>query len=140
MFRFVVPLTSEHEVTARSGTLSDTIAVRRVDEPNPDYSVAATVVANWFDTVDLPSPDGYYSIDDTMADLKSSAEAKPLVEALMQQAAAGRGDVAQNVELPESVQEMVDRMTVKTLLGYAGPVISPDDVAGLNAALNRIPK
>ena len=97
-------------------------------------------MANWFDTVELPSPDGYYSIEDTMADLKSSPEAKPLVEALMQQAAAGRGDVAQNVELPESVQEMVDRMTVRTLLGYAGPVISPDDVAGLNAALNLIPK
>ena len=58
----------------------------------------------------------------------------------MQQAAAGRGDVAQNVELPESVQEMVDRMTVRTLLGYAGPVISPDDVAAVNAALNLIPK
>ena len=140
VFRFEVPLNGEHEVTARSGTLNDTIVVRRVDEPNPDYSVAATEIANWFDTVDLPSPDGYYSIHDTMADLKSSAEARPLVEQLMQQAAAGRGDVAQGVEIPESMQEIVDRMTVKTLLGYAGPVISPEDVAGLNAALNRIPK
>ncbi len=68
-------MNGEHEVTARSGTLTDTIVVRRVDEPNPDYSVAASEVANWFDTVDLPSPDGYYSIHDTMADLKSSAEA-----------------------------------------------------------------
>ena len=140
VFRFQVPLSGEHELTARSGALIDTIAVRRVDEPNPDYSIPASEVANWFDTVELPSPDGFYSIEDTMADLKSSPEAKPLVEALMQQAAAGRGDVAQNVELPESVQEMVDRMTVRTLLGYAGPVISPDDVAGLNAALNLIPK
>ncbi len=58
----------------------------------------------------------------------------------MQQAAAGRGDVAQNVEIPESMQEIVDRMTLRTLLGYAGPTISPEDVAGVNAALNLIPK
>ena len=75
-----------------------------------------------------------------MADLKSSAEAAPLVEELIQRAAAGRGDVAQNVELPESVQQMVDQMTLRTLLGYAGPTISPDDVAAVNAALNLIPK
>jgi beta-galactosidase len=140
VFRFAVPLTGEHELTARSETLSDSIVVRRVDEPNPDYSVPATEVANWFDTVDLPSPAGFYSIEDTMVDIKSSAEAAPLIEALMKKAAAGRGDVAQDVEIPESVQKMVDRMSVKTLLGYAGPIISPEDVATVNAALNRIPK
>ena len=140
VFRFDVPLSGEHELTARSGGLMDTIAVRRVDEPNPDYSVAASEVANWFDSVELPTPDGYYSIEDKMADLKSSPEAAPLVEELVQRAAAGRGDVAQNVELPESVQQMVDQMTLRTLLGYAGPTISPDDVAAVNAALNRIPK
>ena len=140
VFRFEVPLSGKHELTARSGALIDTIAIRRVDEPNPDYSVAASEVANWFDSVELPTPDGYYSIEDKMADLKSSAEAAPLVEELVQRAAAGRGDVAQNVELPESVQQMVDQMTLRTLLGYAGPTISPDDVAAVNAALNLIPK
>lgn len=140
VFRFEVPLSGEHELTARSGALSDTIVVRLVDEPNPDYSVAATEVANWFDTVDLPSPDGFFSIEDTMIDIKSSAEAAPLVDALMKKAAAGRGDVAQDVEIPESVQKMIERMTLRTLLGYAGPTISPDDVATVNAALNRIPK
>ncbi len=97
-------------------------------------------MTNWFDDVELPAPDGYYSLHDTLGDIKRSAEAAPLVEDLMKKAAAGHGDVAQGVEIPESVQQMIDRMSLKTLLGYAGPTISPDDVATVNTALNRIPK
>ena len=48
--------------------------------------------------------------------------------------------VAQDVEIPASLQEIVDRMTVATLLKYAGSAMTPDDVVALNGALNAIAK
>ena len=140
VFRFEVPLTAGHELVARSGSASDAITVRLVDTPNPDYSVKASTVTNWFDTVELPSPEGVYSIRDTMADIKRSPLGAALIGRLMQAAAAARGDVAQKVEIPESMQRMVDRMSVQTLLEQAGNVIPAEDVAALNAALNQIEK
>ena len=140
VFRFQVPLTGEHRITARCGDLADTITVRRVDEPNPDYALAVAPITNWFDTVELARPDGFLSIYDTMAEIKSVPEARPLIDEFMQRAATARGDVAQDVEIPESMQEIVDRMTVATLLKYAGAIMTPDDVQTLNTSLNAIPK
>ena len=65
---------------------------------------------------------------------------KLIVDEFMQRAAASRGDVAQDVEIPASLQEIVDRMTVATLLKYAGSAMTPDDVVALNGALNAIAK
>jgi beta-galactosidase len=140
VFRFRVALTGEHRLTARTGELSDTITVRHVDEPNPDYALAVAPISNWFDSVEIAQPDGFFSIHDTMADIKASPEGKVIVDEFMQRAAASRGDVAQDVEIPASLQEIIDRMTVATLLQYAGSALTPDDVATLNAALNAIPK
>ena len=53
VFRFQVPLTGEHRLTARSGDLEDTITVRRVDEACPGYALAAAPISNWFDAIEL---------------------------------------------------------------------------------------
>lgn len=140
VFRFRVALSGEHRLSARSGDLSDTIMVRRVDEPNPDYALAVAPISNWFDSVEIAQPEGYFSIHDTMADIKASPDGKLIVDEFMQRAAASRGDVAQDVEIPASLQEIVDRMTVATLLKYAGSAMTPDDVVALNGALNAIAK
>lgn len=140
VFRFRVSLSGEHRLSARSGDLSDTITVRRVDEPNPDYALAVAPISNWFDSIEIARPEGYFSIHDTMADIKASPDGKLIVDEFMQRAAASRGDVAKDVEIPASLQEIVDRMTVATLLKYAGSAMTPDDVAALNAALNAIAK
>lgn len=59
---------------------------------------------------------------------------------MMAAAAAARGEVAQNVEIPAAMQAMVDRLTVRKLLQQAGGVLSGDQVGQLNAALNQIAK
>lgn len=139
VFRFDVPLAAEHELTARAGDHSDTILVRRVAEPNPDYAMTVAGISNWFD-LDLPAPTGHYSVKDTLADVKASAQGADLLAAVMEQATANRGDVAQKVEMPASFQRMLDRMTVEALLRQAGPTLAADHVIALNRALNRIPK
>ncbi|MFN6119091.1 MAG: glycoside hydrolase family 2 protein [Actinomycetes bacterium] len=140
VFRFRVPLVQEHRLTARSGDLSDSITVRRVETVNPEYALAVAPISNWFDSVAIDRPEGRYSIHDTMADIKSSPEGRVVIDEFMKRAAASRGDVGQDVEIPASMQEIVDRMTVATLLTYAGSATTPEDVTTLNAALNAIPK
>ncbi len=140
VFRFRVPLTGEHRLTARSGELSDNITVRRVDEPNPEYALSVAPISNWFDSVEILRPDGYFSIHDTLGDIKRSPEGKAIVDAFMKRAAASRGDVGQDVEIPESMQQLIDRQALATLVKYAGSALTPDDVAALNAAINAIPR
>jgi beta-galactosidase len=140
VFRFQVPITSEHVLTARSGSLSDSITVRHVAEPNPDYQLAVAPISNWFDSVEIAQPDGFFSINDTIADIKTSPSGKVIIDEFMQRAAESRGDVGRDVEIPASLQEIIDRMTMATMLRYAGSATTPEDVAALNAALNAIPK
>lgn len=140
VFRFDVRLDGEHELTARSGELTDTIRVRRVGQPNPEYAMPVAAVVNWFDEVELPCPPGFYSINDTLGDIKQSPQGAVMLEHLMAQAVAKRGDVAQNVQIPEAMQLMLDRQTLIGLLRQMGGGIGSEQITALNAALNQIPK
>ena len=139
VFRFSVPLTGEHRLTARSGALTDTIDVRRASAPNPDYAMPNAQLVNWFDA-DVPSPEGFYSIHDSLADIKRTAAGGALIERLMDQAKASVGDVARDVQMPPAMQAMIDRMTVAALLRHSGDGIPAEQVIALNEALNEIPK
>ena len=139
VFRFSVPLTGEHRLTARSGALTDTIDVRRASAPNPDYAMPNAQLVNWFDA-DVPSPEGFYSIHDSLADIKRPAAGGALIERLMDQAKASVGDVARDVQMPPAMQAMIDRMTVAALLRHSGDGIPAEQVIALNEALNEIPK
>ncbi len=69
IFRFRLPLQGEHRVIARAGNCSDSITVRKVAEPNPNYSIVLNDVVNWVDRYGLPSPEGYYGIFSTVGEL-----------------------------------------------------------------------
>lgn len=136
-FRFEVPLTGEHEITARSGDLTDTITLRKVDEVPAASVMPTTTIANWFDDAELPTPEGYFSIRDTLGEIKQSEHGARVVASVMEAVATSRGEVGQGVEIPPSMQAMVDRMTVEKLIRQAGGV-SIDRIAALNAQLNLI--
>src|SRR5699024_1255827 len=140
VFRFHVPIEARHELVARSGEVSDAIHVQRVEVDNPAYVLADAQVTNWFDGDELPNPAGYFSIQDTLADIKASPAGADLVTRLVADLAATRGDVAQKVEIPASMLTMLDRMTVASLLRQAGQVVPAEQVRELNAALNTIAK
>jgi beta-galactosidase len=138
-FRFRVPLTGTHEITARSGELSDTIAVRRVDEVPEATVMPTTTIANWFDDAELPSPAGYFSIRDTLGDIKKSQDGAGVLSSVFEVLATSRGEVGRGVEIPAAMQSIVDRMSVEKLIREAGGV-PIEQVAALNAALNLIAK
>lgn len=119
IFKFEVPVSGTHEIKAVSGDLTDTIIVKKVAEPNPDYMFNKQGdVVNWFDKEDFKAD--YYSISDTLGELGKNEMANAIVQRLMSQASASRGDVAESVKDNAGLQRMMQRMTLVSLLKQAG--------------------
>ena len=140
VFRFQVPISGAHTIQARSGDLTDCITLRKVDKANPAYRADGGQVVNWFDRPDEVMREGYYSLLDTMEDIKKSPAGAGLLAKMMEKVAASYGDVAQGVTLPEAVQRQMDKLPLQKLLQQAGKAVTPAMAKQLNAALNQIPR
>lgn len=140
IFKFMVPISGEHEITATSSDLKDTIKIRKVEKANLAYRSGGEEVVNWFDRPDMQLKDGYYSIKDSMESLKQNPQAAALLARIMAKASASYGDVAKNVKMPEAIQKQMDKMPLESLLKQAGQAITPEMVVGLNQALSQIKK
>lgn len=139
VFRFEVPLSGEHEIIARSGDLTDAVVLRRVDEVPASSVMPTTTIANWFDEAELPSPVGFFSVRDSLGDIKQSNDGARVIASVMEAVATSRGEVGHGVEIPPAMQAIVDRMSVEKLIKQAGGV-PIEAVAALNARLNVIAK
>ena len=139
IFRFRVPITGTHTIRAVSGDCTDEITVRKVDTPNPAYIFNKQGdVVNWFDKEDFKAD--HYSISDTLGELAKNEMANAIVQRLMAQASASRGDVAESVKDNPALQRMMQRMTLASLLKQAGDAVSEEQMKSLNDALQKIPK
>ncbi len=76
-FYFEVPNEGETTLKATAGDCVDESHIRKVSEPNQDYILHEQgAVLNWFD---ITEKDGYYSLNDTFADLSGNPAALALV-------------------------------------------------------------
>ena len=144
VFSFRVPISGEHLIEAISGEHRDMMVIRRVEKPNTDYSKPGTQVTNWFDRDDEIVREGYFSIKNSMAEVKAHAEAKAvfdeLVAPLQAKIIEAYGDVAKNVQMPPELQVMMDKMSVEATLKQMGGLVTPEFVHKLNHALNQVKK
>ena len=144
IFRFTVPITGKHSIMASTGGCASVILVRHVDAPDLSYRKDGGTVTNWFDREDELAKPGCFSILDAMGDVKAHPQAGPVLEKLLAPLQAkvveAYGDVAKNVQMPESMQRMMDRMSVRDSLKQMGQLVTPDFAHKLNAALNEISK
>ena len=139
VFKFKVPITGTHKIRAVSGTCEDEITVKKVEKSNPDYIFNKQGdVVNWFDRDDFKAD--HYSISDTLGELAQNEMANAIVQRLMAQASASRGDVAESVKDNPALQRMMQRMTLVSLLKQAGDAVSEEQMKALNNALQKIPK
>lgn len=138
-FRFEIPLSGEHTVTARAGDLTDSVTLRKVDEVDPATVMPTTMIANWFEDTELPAPDGYFSIHDTLGHIKQSPDGAQIIASVLEALSTSRGEVGKGVEIPAAMQTIVDRMSLEKLLSQAGNVPA-EQIAELNAQLNLIAK
>lgn len=144
VFCFSVPITGEHEIRAVSDELVDTMKICGVDTPNKDYIKEGTDVVNWFDREDEVVREGYFSIKDSMKDVKANPQAHAVFDEmaapLQAKAVEAYGDVAKNVQLPPEIQDMMDKMSVEATLKQMGKLVTPEFVHKLNFALNQVKK
>ena len=147
VFNFRIPLEGEAEVRAEglcasfteegTAAVKDTIKIRRVEEANPEYiyNKSAGAVVNWFDDSLDPT---CFSVQDTFGELLNDPKAGAVVSAMMEKAAASRGDVANSVKDNPALLRMMSRMTMISLLKQAGT--DEETVKQLNRILQGIPK
>lgn len=140
IFSFLIPINGEHHVEAISGDCRDEIKICKVDEPNQEYILKDSAVCNWFEEPGMEIILGYYSIKDTMGDIKKSPQGAIIVDAMMSQASAAMGDMAKGVEITEAMQEMTNRFTIEKLLKQGGNAVKPEMIVALNKQLTKIKK
>ena len=139
VFRFLVPITGEHTITAVSGEHSDCITIRKVETPNESYLLPGRKsVVNWFDR-DLQK-NGFFSIQDRFGELTNDPEAGPIVAEMMALVRSKRGDVAKEASSNAGLQKMMAQIPLESLLRQAGGAVSEEYARELNRRLQAIPK
>lgn len=114
------------------------MTIRKVEKANPDYRMTGSEVVNWFDA-DKFDPT-CFSIKDTLGTLMQHPQTAAIVGRMMQAARASRGDVASAAAGNAILERMMAGMTLQSLLKQAGSAIKPEQIQGLNAALQKIKK
>nr|MCR5545280.1 glycoside hydrolase family 2 protein [Lachnospiraceae bacterium] len=139
VFNFEVPISGTHTIEAKAESFSDSITVKRVDAFNEDYRLAgAAPVVNWFDKDEIDP--NFYSIKDTMGDIKKNPQAGGILAKMMEKMVASRGDVAESASGNKALQKMLDKMTLESLIKQAGDAVPVEMIKQLNAAFQQIPK
>ncbi len=137
VFTFQVPISGRHIIQATACGCTDTITIRKVEEPNPAYLMPGRApVTNWFDQGDIDPT--CYSVNDRMEDLRKDPRAGALLQQMMAKGAASRGDVADAVMGNPALQKMLGRMSMLSLLKQGGA--SAEQIQQLNRVLQGIKK
>ena len=135
-----MPITGAHTIEARSGKLSDTIAIRKVDKPNPAYSVTGGEVVNWFDRPDELERPGYYSILDSMEAIKQSPAGAALLARMMQKSRPATVMWPRASPCPAAIQRQMDKMPLQSLLKQAGKGCHSRDGPAAQQRIEQIPR
>lgn len=137
VFSFRVPIRGEHVIEAKAGDCTDHITIRKVTEKNPDYLYTKTSpIVNWFDAGEYDET--CYCVSDTLATIRENPEAGAIVDRMMAQGAASRGDVADAVKDNPALQRMMGRMTLISLLTQGGA--DEESIRQINRILQGIRK
>ena len=95
---------------------------------------------NWFDKPEEMIREGYYSIFDTVTEIKRSLEARKVLDKAMEIAISSYGDVAKSAKMPESVQRIQDAQPLEKVLKQASKAFTAEMIKELNHEFNQIPK
>lgn len=137
VFKFQVPISQTHTITAKSDSCEDSITIRWVREENPDYIfVKHSPITNWFDADSLDP--GCFSINDRLEDIRKNVQAGAIIDQMMAQGASERGDVAEAVKDNPALQRMMGRQTMISLLKQSGT--DEESIRQLNRILQGIKK
>ena len=137
VFTMQLPISGDHVIESNAGKCCDAIRISHVAAADPSYTMPSRkdAVNNWFDEEIDPS---CYSVADKLGELQKSPKAGPVVTAMMEKAAASRGNVAEAVKDNPALQKMLARQTLISMLKQAGT--DPEQIKELNRILQGIKK
>ncbi len=157
-FYFEVENKGETTLKAVAGNCTDESVIKKVDKINEDYIMKEEgSVINWFE---IDTPTGYYSINDTLGDIMSTARGKFfMIKMFLKLAKAFSGGEKKPKEKKEKTKKkkgsklnimgfdlnktMLDMgkgFTVKRILMMLGGKFTKEDILSINRSLNKIKK
>ncbi|MBE6107703.1 MAG: glycoside hydrolase family 2 protein [Erysipelotrichaceae bacterium] len=146
-FYFDVPNAGRTELKAVAGEVEDTSVINKVEVFNEAYRLKEKgAILNWFD---VEMPEGYLSINDKISEIMKTEGGRMLFGQLMagmmgqMGGKEGAGSMAEMAK-GEGAQQMMGGFTVLRLAsligGMANVEITKEQLLGLNAQLNKIPR
>lgn len=132
--------TRDQEIT--TGEVTDSMTIRHVDQPNPNYVLQDTGVTNWFDQGNDWERTGFYSIMDPVGEIAQTQEGRAIMAEMQDLIVAKYGDVARGASInqsPEQKAAMAAMPLAKQLQMMAG-VIPAEKVKEFNDRLNQVRK
>ncbi len=154
-FYFNVKNEGKTPLTVKAGDLEDTAVIRKVDSPNEAYIMKEEgQVINWFE---INTPDGYFSINDTIGDIMSTFRGKivmlKFVLMLKNMMSGGKknedgeekkgGMMAGFSVTPamlKNIYGMAKGFTIKRALSMIGNGFTKEQILDINAQLNKVKK
>lgn len=153
-FYFEVENKGETTLVAKAGDLEDSGTIRKVDEPNEAYIMKEEgSVINWFE---INTPDGRYSINDTIGDILSTTGGKIAavkiglkVKKALSSGKDGKAEVAgfdtSGIKISKSMlkglYDMASGFTVKRVFSMiGGGKFTKEQILEINAILNKVKK
>ena len=119
-----------------TGGCRSVMLINKAEQENPAYTfIKRSPVQNWFDA---EQDENCYSVADTLAEIRKNPQAGAIVDRMMAQGAAARGDVADAVKDNAALQRMLGRMTLISLLKQAGA--DEESIKQMNRVLQGIKK
>ena len=122
------------ELKAVAGDQTDAIRFRKVDEPNPAYTLPGQEIVNWLDREVLPQPEGRFSVYDTIGELCSVPDGYAFVMSLMDE---GNGTNI-HVQFDDAMLRMVSNETIAGIVVRKNVRDPKTVLRELNRKLNRI--
>ena len=153
-FYFDVKNEGETTLTVKAGDLEDSGTIRKVDTPNEAYIMKEEgSVINWFE---INTPDGRYSINDTIGDILSTTGGKIAAVKIALKAKKalssgkdGKTEVAgfdtSGIKVTKSMlkglYDMASGFTVKRIFSMiGGGKFTKEQILEINAILNKVKK
>ncbi len=132
----------ENIIEAKSGSLSDKMVLRLVDEPNESYVLKAdggNEGKNWFDDLEtsgeLTFKDGYFSVKDKLGDIMKTEEGDKFIGEMIDKVSK-----EMNMTVSKGMLAMAKSFTVEKVFDMAGSHLSPDVKVWVNDKLQTIAK
>ena len=143
-------LPGEHTLRAKAGTCEDTIRIRKVEEPNPDYQVkgGGNEGVDWYldeygNRQQLTEKDGYFSVFDPIGMILANPGGAEVIQSLLKQVAAAFTKAGEQQETPkvdENLMEMIKGISPADLIEMSAPKLAGQVLPPLNEMLHRIAK